>query len=210
MEHTLYINLKQRRDRRQQVESQLASIGVIGKRMEAVYCKHGGIGCAMSHIQCIEYAKSQQWTHVFICEDDIEFTNPELLKTQLATFLQSNIAWDVLLIGANLGPPFDKESGCLRVFNAQTTTGYIVKRHYYDTLLTSFRESVGKLIDNYRLLSFYAIDIHWKKLQQRDRWYILYPLTVIQTAGYSDIEQKKIDYSARMLESKELKHSFIS
>jgi GR25 family glycosyltransferase involved in LPS biosynthesis len=209
MEHTLYINLKQRRDRRQQVESQLESIGVTGERMEAVYCKQGGVGCAMSHIQCLEYAKSQKWSHVFICEDDIEFTNPSLLKSQLATFLQSNIAWDVLLVGANLGPPFDKESGCLRVFNAQTTTGYIVKNHYYDTLIQSFQQSVGKLIENYQLLPLYAIDIHWKKLQQRDRWYILYPLTVIQTAGHSDIEQKKVNYSARMLDSKELKHSFI-
>ena len=101
-----------------------------------------------------------------------------------------------------MGPPFDKEDGCLRVFNAQTTTGYIVKKHYYDTLLHSFKRSVGYLLSDYNVKQF-SIDIQWKPLQQRDRWYVLYPLTVIQRDDYSDIEKQVVKYGELMTNTKE-------
>lgn len=211
MENTLYINLSHRKDRLEHVKKQLKSMDVGGERIEAVYYKnHGAIGCGMSHIKCIEHAKLNNWPRVFICEDDIRFTDPTLLKSQLHSFLElKNGKWDVLLIGANIGPPFTYEytneniklDGFVRVFNAQTTTGYIVNRHYYDTLLASFRQSVGNLIRDYNI-RYYAIDIQWKKLQQRDKWYILDPLTVVQKADYSDIESKLVNYETMMLDKK--------
>jgi hypothetical protein len=103
-----------------------------------------------------------------------------------------------------MGPPFDKEDGCLRVFNAQTTTGYIVKHRYYDTLLESFKKSVGYLLTDYNVKLF-AIDIQWKRLQQRDRWYVLYPLTVIQRNDYSDIEKRHVEYGPMMTSTKVFK-----
>jgi len=203
---TLYINLSCRPDRNKHVLEQLESIGHKGIRIEAVECKYGAIGCGMSHIRCLEMAKEQGWPSVCIVEDDIEFTNPSLFQEQLSHFLKSSIAWDVLLLGTNMGPPFDKEEGCLRVFNAQTTTGYIVKHHYYDTLLDCFRKSVGALIRDYNV-RLYAIDIQWKQLQQKDRWYVLYPLTVIQREDYSDIERRDVNYSSLMLHTKEFKYN---
>jgi len=199
---TLYINLSHRTDRNDHVIQQLQSIGLTGIRVEAVECKYGAIGCGMSHIRCLEMAKEQGWPSVCIVEDDIEFTNPTFFQEQLNTFLKSNTTWDVLLLGTNMGPPFDKENGCLRVFNAQTTTGYIVKHHYYDTLLNCFQKSVGALIRDYNV-KMYAIDIQWKQLQQRDRWYVLHPLTVIQKEDYSDIEQREVNYGNLMLSTKE-------
>lgn len=156
----------------------------------------------MSHIRCLELAKEHQLPFVCVVEDDIEFTDPDFFRRQLDTFLSGYIDWDVLLLGSNMGPPFDKEEGCLRVFNAQTTTGYIVKQHYYDTLLASFKKSVGYLLTDYNVKLF-AIDIQWKRLQQRDRWYVLYPLTVIQRDDYSDIEKKPVCYGPMMTSTKE-------
>ena len=49
----------------------------------------------------------------------------------------------------------------------------------------------------------FAIDIQWKQLQQRDRWYVLYPLTVIQREDYSDIEKRQVNYGALMTSTKE-------
>jgi GR25 family glycosyltransferase involved in LPS biosynthesis len=197
-----YINLAHRTDRNEHVLKQIASIGCKGIRIDAVECKQGAIGCGMSHIRCLEVAKEQNMPFVCIVEDDIEFTDPDLFLRQLNAFLSSSIDWDVLLLGSNMGPPFDKEAGCLRVFNAQTTTGYIVKNHYYDTLLASFKKSVGCLLGDYNVKLF-AIDIQWKRLQQRDRWYVLYPLTVIQRDDYSDIEKRMVQYGPMMTNTKE-------
>jgi GR25 family glycosyltransferase involved in LPS biosynthesis len=197
-----YINLNYRTDRNKHVIQQIESIGCTGIRIEAVECKHGAIGCGMSHIRCLELAKEQNLPFMCIVEDDITFTDPGLFRQQLDSFLSSSIAWDILLLGTNMGPPFDKEEGCLRVFNAQTTTGYIVKRHYYDTLLNSFKRSVGYLLSDYNIKQF-AIDIQWKPLQQRDRWYVLHPLTVIQRDDYSDIEKRKVNYGELMTSTKE-------
>ena len=197
-----YINLNHRTDRNKHVLQQIETIGCNGIRIEAVECKQGAIGCGMSHIRCLELAKEQNLPFVCIVEDDITFTNPDLFRAQLDSFLSSSIDWDVLLLGTNMGPPFDKEEGCLRVFNAQTTTGYIVKQHYYDTLLNSFKKSVGHLLSDYNVKLF-AIDILWKQLQQRDRWYVLHPLTVIQREDYSDIEKGIVNYSSKMLSTKE-------
>jgi GR25 family glycosyltransferase involved in LPS biosynthesis len=197
-----YINLAHRTDRNDHVRKQITSIGCTPIRIDAVECKQGAIGCGMSHIRCLELAKEQNLPFICIVEDDIEFTDPDLFHSQLNAFLESSVDWDVLLLGTNMGPPFDKEEGCLRVFNAQTTTGYMVKNRYYDTLLASFKKSVGYLLTDYNVKLF-AIDIQWKRLQQRDRWYVLYPLTVIQRDDYSDIEKRHVEYGTMMRSTKE-------
>ena len=101
---------------------------------------------------------------------------------------------------------------CCRVFYCQTTTGYIVKKHYYDTLLNNYREGLNKLIREPGKHGLYAIDMYWKQLQKQDFWYILTPLTVVQRPGYSDVEQRHVDYTGFMLDlekpwAKNIKHN---
>ena len=203
MDNTLYINLAHRTDRKEHVEKQFASLGVKATRIDAIECVQGAIGCAMSHVKALEHAKEMEWSTVCICEDDIEFTNIPLFQQQLNDFLKDFTTWDVLLLGTNMGPPFDKEKGCLRVRNAQTTTGYIVKNHYYDTLINCFRKSIGCMIHDYNP-KLYAIDKQWKYFQEKDFWYVLNPLTIIQRSDYSDIEKREVSYGNAMLNSKEL------
>jgi len=203
MDNTLYINLHHRTDRKEHVEKQFASLGVQATRIEAIECVQGAIGCAMSHVRALEYAKEREWATVCICEDDIEFTNPRLFQEQLRDFLKDFHKWDVLLLGTNMAPPFEKEKGCFRVRNAQTTTGYIVKNHYYDTLISCFRKSIGCMIHDYNP-RLYAIDIQWKYFQEKDLWYVLNPLTIIQREDYSDIEKRPVCYGNAMLNTKEV------
>ena len=47
---------------------------------------------------------------------------------------------------------------------------------------------------------FYAIDKYWFHLQERDNWFLITPLTVIQRADYSDIEKKTTNYAKGMLD----------
>lgn len=202
MDHILYINLNHRTDRKKHVEHQLSLLGVTGTRMRASFHKNGALGCIMSHIQCIEHAKINQWESVCVMEDDITFTNPTIFQQSLTHFLNKS-EWDVLLLGSNMAPPFEQiDEHHARVFNAQTTTGYIVKQHYYDTLLKNYKESLA-LLTTLSYKPLYAIDMYWKRLQQQDKWYILTPLTIIQLPGYSDIEHGYTDYSRAMLSKKD-------
>lgn len=203
-EHTLYINLEHRTDRLAHVQQELSKLGVPngGTRFNAIKCSNGAIGCTISHIRCLEQAKTQNLPHIFVCEDDICFKDPELLLQNTAKFNTIFAdSWDVLVIGGNNVPPY-KQFGnfCAKISNCQTTTGYIVKQHYYDILINNFREGLAKLMTNPGNKHDYAIDMYWKQLQSADRWYIILPLTVYQLDGYSDIEERNTDYRSVMLD----------
>lgn len=200
----LYINLDYRTDRNEHIQKELGKLGIsepIRERFNAIKMPNGAVGCTMSHIKCLEFAKSRNWSQVMICEDDAVFSQPDVLISSINKFTESNIVWDVLLIGANNVPPYDKIGDyCIRVSNAQTTTCYMVSSHYYDTLIRNFREGVAKLLRDPTNKREWAIDIYWKRLQGIDRWYMLTPPTVYQKEDYSDIEGRTVDYRHLMLD----------
>ena len=204
LKNTLYINLGYRTDRKQHCIGEFKKLGISEsgiERFPAIQAKTGSVGCTMSHIKCLEIAKERNWDHVFICEDDIEFTNADLFMTQLMRFSNEKIEWDVLIVGGNTVPPFQQITDfCVRVYNVQTTTGYIVKKGYYDTLISNFKEGLLKLMREPERRKEFAIDIYWKQLQQKDQWLILVPLTVCQYYDFSDIEEKMVDYKDMMLD----------
>ena len=190
--------MDERKDRREHVEMQLNWMGITGERFSAVKTKFGAIGCTMSHIKCLEMAKERDYDMVFICEDDIQFISKDTLQNSVNKFMETVKEWDVCIIGGNNGRPFKPVNEiCVQVQNCQTTTGYVVKKHYYDVLLKNFRESVQNLIrsQNIRL---HALDIYWKQLQGRDKWFLLIPIMAYQKEGYSDIERKNVDYRRMM------------
>lgn len=201
-EHTFFINLDHRTDRLEHITQEFNKMGITAERVAGIKPKSPAIGCTLSHIKCLEMAKKRDYKQIFICEDDITFTNPELFKQSLTNFVNNDtINWDVLLVGGNNCPPVQKlyEYAC-RVFYCQTTTGYIVKKEYYDTLIANFKEGLEKLIQNPSNKHEYAIDRYWLKLQMQNYWYLITPLTVTQYDNYSDIEQKNTQYSGVMLD----------
>jgi len=202
LKYVLYINLDHREDRREYVLNELKKIGLVEpERFSAIKMPAGNVGCTLSHIRCLELAKSREWPHVFICEDDITFTNPSVFLDSLKNFVDSNLVWDVLIIGGNNAPPFTIiNSFCVRVQNTQTTTGYIGKKEYYDRLIANYKEGLANLMRESEKKKMFAIDVWWKQLQQRDRWYLLTPLTVNQKYDYSDIEERVTDYRNMMLD----------
>jgi len=203
IKHVVYINLEHRTDRKVHVERQLASIGLREPtRFNAIKLPNGAIGCSMSHLKCLQLAKEQGWPHLLLCEDDIEFLDPALFVKQLNGFLENHEeddTWDVLLIAGNNMPPYGLEDNySVRIFQCQTTTGYLVKQHYYDKLINNIRDGLQKLMrepHNHRL---YAIDKYWFNLQQSDYWFLVTPLTVVQREDYSDIEKRRTNYKKPM------------
>ena len=201
-ENTLFINLEHRTDRLEHAVSEFKKMGINAERVNAINMQNGAIGCTMSHIKCIELAKSRNWEQVFICEDDITFLNPELLIQNIEMFYNNDdILWDVLIIGGNNVPPYQQlYEYAARIFQNQTTTGYIVKKQYYDTLLKNFKESAANLLRNPDNKREYALDIYWNRLQMQDFWYMITPPTVTQYENYSDIEKRNTNYDFLMLD----------
>jgi len=201
-EHTLFINLDHRKDRLEHVEKEFEKMGIQGERFNAIKPSSGAVGCTLSHIKCLEIAKERDYEQVFICEDDITFTNPALFKENIEKFCTNeDIMWDVLIIGGNNVPPYKQYYNyCARVFNCQTTTGYIVKQEFYDTMIKNFKEGVTNLMRDPTNKRTYAIDIYWKKLQMENFWYMITPPTVTQYENYSDIENRNLNYDHLLLD----------
>ena len=204
--HALYINLDSRNDRREHVETQLDALksrmrNLKPERFNAIKNANGAVGCSMSHLRCIKLAQERNWEHVLVCEDDVLFTNVPLFLTQLNDFLATVPDWDVVLLAGNNIPPFHViNDACIKVSNCQTTTAYIVKQHYYDTLIDNYREGIHQLMRTPTQRINYAIDRFWFELQRRDKWFLITPLSVVQREDYSDIEERVTDYSHLMLD----------
>lgn len=208
LENVFYINLDDRVDRRVHVEQQLDKMGWKYSRFPAIKKADGRLGCSMSHLKIITMAQRMELPYVCVVEDDILFRNPEFYKRQLKKCLSSDVNFDVLLIAGNtvgggaVGPKkrIEKISeNVSRVYKSFTTTGYIVKRHYYDTLISNFKSGILGLMKSPND-SRYVIDMNWFALQENDNWIMITPRTVTQLPGYSSIEKRKVCYDHVMLD----------
>ena len=199
IKHAFYINLDSRPDREIHVEKQLANIGINAERFKAIKLTNGALGCSISHLKILEMAQKKNWDHVLILEDDIKFLNPELFVNQFNNFLKINKTFDVVLIAGNNMPPFTNvDNTCVKVTRCQTTTGYLVKNHYFETIIHNYRKGIEKLMKNPEHHKLYALDKYWFHIQEKHNWYLIIPLTVVQRPDYSDIEKRATDYSKIM------------
>ena len=197
-----YINLDHRTDRKRHIENQLEQIRLTGNvtRFNAIKNANGRIGCSLSHLKCLQMAKEAKWECVMIVEDDILFMLPDkFVENANSFFSNKQNKWDVLLLAGNNLPPFETNDGVsIQVSHCQTTTGYIVKRHYYDALISNIKEGITKLMKEPENHYYYAVDKYWLQLQKQDRWMLLIPIIVVQKPDYSDIEKKYTDYQRIM------------
>lgn len=199
IKHVFYINLEHRIDRNVHVQQQLDTIGVnsVSQRFNAIKMENGAIGCSMSHLAILKNAVKKRFDHILIVEDDIQFLNPELFKSQFNLFLEIHgNDWDVILFAGNNMPPYEKiDDTCVKVNMCQTTTGYLVNGHYIEKLSVNIKTGLTNLLHKPDQHSLYAIDKYWFKLQKMDHWFLIVPLTVVQREDYSDIEKKVINYT---------------
>jgi len=202
IKHIFYINLEHRLDRKQHVEAELTKIGLQGyTRFNAIKMENGALGCSMSHLKCLQMAKENGWPHVLIVEDDILFLEKDVFIKQINNFFKNHIDdWDTLLISGNNIMPYELiDDTCVKIFGCQTTTGYLVKSHYYDNVIQNFKMGINYLLRQPEMRFLYAIDKFWFALQKVDKWMLLTPLTVVQREDYSDIEKRKTNYERAMI-----------
>jgi len=206
LDHIVYINLDHRTNRRFAIEQELASLHVdlraSVERLAAVHVPtRGALGCTRSHILALEKAMRNDWPYVIVLEDD--FTIPETTTFErwmefMTGAHEARAHWDVLLLVGYVVEHTDEVAPWTptahRVHTSQTTAGYIVQKHYYERLLSNFRESEQMLARDNPTYATEALDQHWKQLQRRDRWYISTPMPLAQQrARFSDIEMAHRD-----------------
>ena len=200
IKNIFYINLDRRTDRKEYIEQQLKMLNWQATRFPAILHKNGSIGCSLSHLTLLKYARNNNLDHILILEDDVTFLNPASFLNSLNNFLLNHKDFDVLLLaGNNMGVYQNIDETCVKVTHCQTTTAYLVKKHYYDILIHNYEKGI-QLFSLYPYKKYtFAIDQHWCLLQKIHKWYLLTPLTIIQRPDISDIEKCHTDYSHLML-----------
>ncbi len=194
LRHVLYINLEKRPNRRAAIEAELSGMGLHGERIAGLdTAPYGYIGCAYAHITALRTARERNWSHVLILEDDFQFVvNRNTLGGLLERVVKHD--FDVLLLAYNLRHSDRVDEFISRTEHSFTASGYLVARHYYDTLIQKFEESLANLVCM-RNPESHAIDVAWRRLQARDRWLHFHTRVGIQRPGFSDIELRSVNYN---------------
>lgn len=190
----VYINLAKRVDRRRQIEDELAKMELKAERFEAILAIPGSVGCSLSHIAVLKRAIAENWESVLILEDDFMFTaNQRELEQKLQHFKSTVKSYDVLLLSCYLKQSAPYDNLLLRVKEAQTTSGYLVHKRFFKTLLANFEEGVEQLAKG-ATYTKYALDEYWKSLQKTHEWYCFQNRIGVQRQGFSDIENRMVNY----------------
>ena len=182
----IYINLEKRNDRKELILEELEKLGIPKNKIHkvsGVYIpKNGHKGCVQSHMLALQMAKFNKWQRVLILEDDAELTlDPKDGADILKKVLQVP-NWDVFM----LGTCYKQISGIVssigddllveKVKLSTTSTAYLIKYHYIDTLMEVFKKSNDNMSSE-KLSEHnsepWALDQQWISLQSKDNWYCL-------------------------------------
>jgi GR25 family glycosyltransferase involved in LPS biosynthesis len=188
IDHIIYINLKNRKDRLRNIEKVLSFFPENKKtRLEAIYNENGATGCALSHLAALELAQTNNWENCLILEDDIDWS-PEYKEG--ITLFEKIIKkpYDVIMLATTFSR-YRKASE--RIIGASSTSAYLVNSSYYLTLIKKIKKYM-------KTTKKPIIDIFYREdPQQNDIWYGIRPNIFYQKASYSNIEKKDVDYKER-------------
>ncbi len=100
----LVINLPERIDRLKVFRNELKHIGSPDYTiMEGVKHKHSHKGIGQAHLNCIQYAKDNNFPYILVMEDDVRFQGKDKTLDYINECFDNLPAeWDVLLGGAYL------------------------------------------------------------------------------------------------------------
>jgi GR25 family glycosyltransferase involved in LPS biosynthesis len=194
MNQHFYINLEKRPERNLDTIVELKKLGIKKpNRFNAISHNIPLVGCAMSHIACIEKAKELGWDYVIIFEDDLKIEGKQKIIEKFKKYIKYD--FDVLYLGCwNYVAPIRVERDLAKVVRASCFHAYVVKSHYYDTLLKNLKEGI-ELKLKYPENRMYNNDEYIASLQAKDNWYCLLPIHITQKDGWSDNFNEVRNYS---------------
>jgi glycosyl transferase, family 25 len=204
------INLDRRSDRWVDSQRNHVTVGLPHtsvQRLSAVDDRqYGALGCSKSHVSALaHFLTHESAPYCLIIEDDFDFHRPFAeLEATLQLLSTDRLDWDVLMLMGTLVTAARTHSAhAMRVIDACTSAAYLVSRNYAPTLLACIAESIPQmeLLRNFEPRSFLQdrlpLDVVWRRLQRRDRWYICAQPFGAQRTSYSDIQQATVNYDAQ-------------
>ena len=192
IDKVIYINLDHRSDRRYEIESELDKMGLSYERFPAIKDERGAMGCCKSHLAVLKKAREKGYKTLLVLEDDFKFLMDRPLLEKTIQQL-SQVPFDVCLFAYNTNDLHHSDYPFLsKITNAQTTSGYLVKSHYYDTLITQWEYGL-KMFQETGNEQKYTCDQSWKTLQEKDTWYCVTERVGIQRDSYSDIQKGHVN-----------------
>lgn len=171
------IHLSNRIDREKLFKEELANQNICDFRIweGIIYPKISSRGISKAHKQIVQYASDNCLQEVLIAEDDFKFTS----KGAFEFFLRNKpIDFDIYLGGIYFGELNDENI----VKDFSGLTFYIINRRFFKTFL-SIPEHIN-------------LD---RGLNNKGRFIVCNPFTVIQSNGFSDNVKRYCNYDSYLL-----------
>ena len=207
------LNLDNRKDRWSECVTLFNKHNMVVERFPAIYGwdlnlpienkadnYHGTMGCGLSHLFAIKYAKQLNLKNVLVLEDDVDFIeNLDSSFQDVLRELPQN--WDMLYLGGNhRHTPIKYSNHLYKITGTVAVHAIGVNSSVFDAAIKSLTNIDLPADDNY-------VDI-----QQKYNVFVTKPHLVWQKTGKSSILKEKIDYSfmEKFPDIDESESSFIS
>lgn len=189
------INLDRRPDRWQEVVKEFKKYNIKVIRFSAIdginkivlpnqTISRSELACRDSHLALLQKMVALNHQRILIFEDDIFFTsNPHHHVKDVIENIPKNLGWHQIYLGANHIIPPTKLGEVWKCTKAFTTSSYGISRWYADYILSQAQANNNK-----------QIDVMYAELHPISNSFCVFPSCVQQKAGFSDIQNKQMDY----------------
>lgn len=177
------INLRSRKDKKNLMNKQAKKWKFPISFFKATKHSNPMRGCLESHLSVI--TQNVNKPYIMIVEDDIKF------KYRLSQLPEPPQDWDMLYLGATIKQLSRYNDQWSKVIECWSTHAYIIRQSLYEKVVNDLQNYPHE-IDRYYV----------EHIQPNFNCYILTELMTEQLVSYSDIENKKVDYSGMSINSK--------
>lgn len=193
-----YINLDERPDRKEEIEKELESYGLVpNERFKGIKFEYprGIVGCGYAHLNVLKEAREKRYKNILIFEDDFEFlVSKEAFDKLMRRVFDDKVEFDVIMLAYNLQVYEESDYDYLyKVNKAHTASGYLVNESMYDELIELYEWAIPKLDETLEHW-IYANDQIWVSLMCRKNWYCFKERVGRQRASHSDNTNTFADY----------------
>jgi GR25 family glycosyltransferase involved in LPS biosynthesis len=190
------INLDDRKDRMIDAEKQFHKHDLSVERISAIKgsnmnldfppeIREGAVGCALSQLFTLKFAKQVNAKTFLLIEDDIEF-DEDLNSKFDKYYSEVPKDWDMLYLGGQHFHGMNLTQVSEHIFKCE----YTLAAHSVAFKHTVYDRFIDNLIDITK-----PCDVHYAESHKEINAYVMVPHLTWQRESYSDIEGFSVDYS---------------
>jgi hypothetical protein len=196
--NVVYVNLDSRTNRRSNIEEQLQIFNpeqihrIPGIVPEILDTAHKNVALAKAHLNGVKLARDNKWENTLFLEDDSVWANLEAGFPVFEKLI--NQPYDAIMLGAH-DADYDKET--FRVKSATNGASYLLHISHYDVYIEKLESMINSFVPGVTKHEDLQGDgVVFKALQKEYKWYVVSPPLMIQKSGYSNRQNKHINFSS--------------